>query len=92
MLVGFLKERGKGILFGWWGGRVGRRRRNARLLAPFCVIWINWWERNKRSFQDVEESVHKLKCFLLALLYCWLHGAGTPLLDSLVEFFVSQVL
>ena len=51
------------MLCGWYGGRVGKRRRKALLFVPHCVTWIIWLERNRRTFQDVSVPTHRLVYF-----------------------------
>jgi hypothetical protein len=46
-------------------------------LAPLCLLWCIWRERNARLFDDVETSMVELRKRLLNTLYFWIalhHG------------------
>ena len=36
-------------------------------LVPLCLIWINWWERNSRTFEDMVSTGDQLLASLLSL-------------------------
>ncbi|XP_028125322.1 uncharacterized protein LOC114322241 [Camellia sinensis] len=59
------------VVQSWAGGRVGRRRRKAWLLAAHCLMWIIWLERNRRVFHGVAHSISWLERRLLIVLYSW---------------------
>jgi hypothetical protein len=48
------------------------RVKEAWRLAPLCLLWCIWWERNARLFEDVETSMVKLRKRLLNMLYIWI--------------------
>ena len=48
----------RGFLLGWGGFPVGRKRINARKVAPLCLFWSIWRERNRRAFENCECSDH----------------------------------
>ncbi|KAL7230154.1 hypothetical protein ACSBR2_008644 [Camellia fascicularis] len=66
------------VLQSWMGGRVGRRRRKAWLLASHCIVWLVWLERNRRVFQGVSHSVPWLERRLLVVLHSWLTCSVDP--------------
>ncbi|KAG5595439.1 hypothetical protein H5410_036671, partial [Solanum commersonii] len=39
--------------------------------VPACVCWTIWKERNNKSFENVQNSLQKIKMNCLALLYFW---------------------
>jgi hypothetical protein len=41
-------------------------------LAPLCLLWCIWRERNTRLFEDVETSMVELWTRLLNTLYIWI--------------------
>jgi hypothetical protein len=41
-------------------------------LAPLCLLWCIWRERNARLFEDVETSMVELRKRLLNTLYIWI--------------------
>jgi hypothetical protein len=53
-----------------WGAaiRYGRAKEAWRL-APLCLLWCIWRERNARLFEDVETSMVELRKRLLNMLY-----------------------
>jgi hypothetical protein len=56
-----------------WGASVGYgRAKEARRLAPLCLLWCIWRERNARLFEDVETSMVELRKRLLNMLYIWI--------------------
>ena len=74
----------KDILFHWWWV-VEWKGIGGRFVSCTSLF-------DRRSLQGVEEPVHTLMDSLLAFLHSWLHGTGTPTLDSLLHFeFFSHV-
>jgi hypothetical protein len=58
------------VLLVRWGGQVGRGTiMEVWRLAPLCLIWCLWRERNARSFEDVETSVTKLRKTIFNTFY-----------------------
>jgi hypothetical protein len=53
-----------------WRSQVGYRPvREAWQLAPLCLWWCLWPERNARNFEDVEMLGTKLRKFVLYTFY-----------------------
>ena len=47
-----------------WQGRVGRHWNGVIwMVAPHCLMWCLWRERNDRSFEDFERTLLDLKLF-----------------------------
>lgn len=44
------------VLQSWAEGRVGRRRCKTWMLAPHCLLWLIWLERNRQAFKAVAHS------------------------------------
>jgi hypothetical protein len=42
------------------------------MLAPLCLLWCIWRERNARIFENVETSMVELQKSLLNMLYIWI--------------------
>jgi len=60
----------KGVLSSWI--RDGNASKEERWkFVPACVCWTIWKERNNRSFENVQNSLQKIKMNCLALLYFW---------------------
>jgi hypothetical protein len=58
------------VLLVRWRGQVGRGTiMEVWRLAPLCLIWCLWRERNARSFEDVETSVTKLRKTIFNTFY-----------------------
>jgi hypothetical protein len=56
-----------------WGASVGYGlSKEAWWLAPLCLLWCIWRERNARLFEDVETSMVELRKCLLNMLYIWI--------------------
>jgi hypothetical protein len=56
-----------------WDALVGDgRAKEAWRLAPLCLLWCIWRERNARLFEDVETSMVELRKRLLNMLYLWI--------------------
>ncbi|GMP29024.1 hypothetical protein CsSME_00004313 [Camellia sinensis var. sinensis] len=62
------------VLQSWAGGRVGRRRRKAWMIASHCLMWLIWLERNRHVFQEVSHSISWLKRWVFMVLYNWVTG------------------
>jgi hypothetical protein len=56
-----------------WGASVGYGHdKEAWRLAPLCLLWCIWRERNAWLFEDVETSMMELRKRLLNMLYIWI--------------------
>ena len=42
----------KATLLGWNGGFVGKRRKRAWKMAPLCIFWSVWNERNRLALKN----------------------------------------
>jgi hypothetical protein len=47
-------------------------------IAPLCLIWIIWRERNARCFEDNERSMEELKKLLIQTLFHWPEACDVP--------------
>ncbi|RVW83365.1 hypothetical protein CK203_038873 [Vitis vinifera] len=47
----------KATLLGWNGGFVGKRRKKAWQMAPLCIFWTVWKERNRGSLAESHSSL-----------------------------------
>jgi hypothetical protein len=77
-----------GMLSGWhnWLGRHSSAIWN---LAPLCVMWSLWQERNRRIFEDEEKSVSHLQEYFSSLLFDCARSWGFTEVSSLPDFVVS---
>jgi hypothetical protein len=70
-----------------WGGQVGCGPvREAWQLAPLCLWWCLWRERNARNFEDVEMSGTELRKFVLYTLYTWMAAHHSLLFANFADF------
>ena len=59
-------------LFEAWQGKFERHRHiDVCKLAPHCLIWCIWHERNARSFEGRERSLLEIKSSFLHTLFEW---------------------
>ena len=47
----------------WHGSFVGKKRNKAWKVAPLCIFWALWRERNKRVFDNYESTIQAIKFF-----------------------------
>jgi hypothetical protein len=79
------------LLFSWWNG-LGRHSSDLWNLAPLCLMWVIWKERNQRIFEDVSSSdSHLLKRFT-STLFDWSRAWGFTTSTSIPEFISSVSL
>ena len=74
-------------LLGWFGSFVGKKCKKAWMLAPLCLFWVVWKERNRIAFINEEFLVHRLKYSFVCSLWSWtkLYIDVVPL--SLIDCF-----
>jgi hypothetical protein len=59
-------------LLGSWRGQFGTRHAlQIWRLAPLCLMWCLWRERNERSFEDRESDLLEIKKIMLQSLFAW---------------------
>ena len=89
-------------LLGWYGSFVARKSKKAWKLAPLCLFWAVWKEKNRITFDNEEFSVHRLKYYFVCSFWSWtklyINVGPLPLIDFFdwlgsrcgwVRFFVS---
>jgi hypothetical protein len=60
-------------------------------MAPICLFWCLWRERNNRSFEDVEKTSEELLSSFYHTLYLWTMAYVFPLSFCLIFLLVSLV-
>ena len=55
-------------------------------MAPMCVLWCLWKERNARSFEDRELGLMELKKMVLQTLFSWRVLWHSSQVSTLAEF------
>ncbi|XP_075665589.1 uncharacterized protein LOC142635288 [Castanea sativa] len=70
------------MLFGWWNWL---EKHSSRIwhLAPLCLMWSLWRERNRRTFEDMESSDDQLLASFSGSLFDW--SGDSPLRSGRVE-------
>ena len=74
-------------LFGWWNW-LGKHVYSIWNLAPLCLMWCLWRERN-RTFEDIESSDDQLLASFNGTLFDWSRTWGLTISGSLPMFLSS---
>ena len=77
-------------LFGW-GNWFGKHSSSIWNLAPLCLMWCIWRERNWRTFEDMDKSNDLLLASFSGSLFEWSRAWGLTSSDSL-PLFLSSLL
>ena len=77
-------------LFGWWNQL---RKHSSRVwnLAPLCLMWCIWRERNWRTFEDRDKTDDQLLAYFSGTLFDWSRAWGLNFSDS-IPMFLSSLL
>ena len=77
-------------LLACWQGRFGRHQ-NGYIwsIAPHCLMWCLWRERNSRCFENIERSIPELKLFFFRTLLDWLVALQNQSFPSFIDFLDS---
>ena len=81
-LCGIVKE----TLLRWHGVFVGKARKKAWQMAPLCIFWSVWKERNLLAFGNKEFSLQRLKYSFVCNLWYWVRVSIVLSPSSLVSF------
>ena len=76
----------KATLLGWNGVFVGKKRKRAWQMAPLCIFWSIWKERNRLAFGNEELSLQRLKYSFVCNLWSWVRVSLVESPSSLVSF------
>ena len=76
-------------LLSYWHQWLGKHNSNIWNLVLRCLMWIVWFERNRRSFEDIEKTLNEIKVFCKRNLFEWSHCWGFTNYCSLSEFMSS---
>jgi hypothetical protein len=55
-------------------------------IAPLCLMWIIWRERNARCFEDQDRSMEELKKLLIQTLFHWTEDCNVPKISTMSQF------
>ena len=73
------------LLFGWWNW-FGKNSSGIWNLVPPCLMWTIWWERNGRTFENVESPVGKIIETFFGSLFDWACAWGLTSSSSIGDF------
>ena len=76
----------KEVLLSWKGARIGKKKRKVWRVAPLCLFWVIWKERNRRAFEDCSWTEQRLKNSFLYLWWDWVRLYIGDSATSLVDF------
>ena len=74
-------------LSGWSGFNMGKKHRKVWKVAPSCIFWAVWKERNKITFDNEELSMNRLKNSFVCNLWVWFKSVVNEGPLSLLGFF-----
>ena len=74
------------FLLAWQSASVGKKRKRVWLVAPLCLFWTLWNERNRTTFENETPFVHRMKSTFLFTLWSCAKLYSFDSLNSLVEF------
>ena len=77
------------LLSCWGGGCRNTRIRKVWDMAPLCIFWCLWWERNARGFEGMERNALELKGLVLRTLMEWSKAFGALVFSSVLDFLES---
>ena len=58
------------------------------MIAPLCIFWTLWWERNRLVFEGVNISINRMKSTFLCNLWSWVNLYSVERPRSLVYFLL----
>ena len=58
-------------LLAWQSASVDKKRKRVWMVAPLCIFWTLWLERNRVVFENEAPSTHRMKSFFLFTLWSW---------------------
>ena len=50
---------------------MGKKGKNARRVAPLCLMWTLWKERNGRAFNNIERFDQSIKSLFMYTFVNW---------------------
>ena len=76
------------LLFGWWNW-LGKHLSQIWNLVSLCILWCIWKERNRRTFEDFDNSGDQMLTSFCGTLFDWSQAWGLTTSDSLPSFLSS---
>ena len=66
---------------------MGKARKKAWQMAPLCIFWSVWKERDLLAFGNEKLSLQRLKYYFVCNFWSWVMVFIVLSLSSLVSFF-----
>ena len=76
----------RGVLLSWNSCLVDKKRKKAWKVAPLCIFWSIWKERNGRAFEDRESSDQTIQSSFLYIFWDWVRVYMGDSVTSLIDF------
>jgi hypothetical protein len=76
------------LLACWWSSGRSRSAIVWKMTLIF-IFWCLWWERNNRSFEDLERTLEETLSLFYHTLYCWTSAYVHPLLFLFLTFSLA---
>jgi hypothetical protein len=70
----------------WQGNRNYCSVRKVRRIAPLCLTWTIWRERNARCFEDQEKTLDELKKLFIKTLFHWVGAFNVSQFSTMPQF------
>jgi hypothetical protein len=70
----------------WKGQRGNKMVMEVWRMAPLCLMWTIWREKNSRCFEDTELTRAELSNRFLKLLFLWAGALNIPQVSSMEQF------
>ena len=83
-----LPDRITALLFGCWNW-FGKHSSQVWNLVPHCLMWTLWWERNCRTFENIDHSVGRIIENFFGSLFDWARVWGLTSSSSVGDFLES---
>jgi hypothetical protein len=74
------------LLACWKGQRGNKMVLEVWRMAPLCLMWTIWRERNFRCFEDKELTMAEISTRFLTVLYQWAGVLNIPQVSSMSQF------
>jgi hypothetical protein len=74
------------LLACWKGQRGNKMVLEVWRMAPLCLMWTSWRERNFQCFEDKELTIAEISNRFLTLLFQWVGVLNIPQVSSMSQF------
>jgi hypothetical protein len=81
-----MNDRVLDLLVCWKGQRGNKMVMEVWRMAPLCLMWTIWKERNARCFEDMELTMAELSNRFLKLLFLWAGVLNIPQVSNMQQF------